>query len=436
VPHQAASCGTNPEHDRRRAIRAARGPVSAGCHAEGLMRTVDEARVARRRIALLLVAIALLAFQLRSPLVALAPVAAEAQRGWGVSPAGFGLLTTVPLLCFGLATPLAPWLARRVGLEVAIECCIGGVVVATVLRSIDGFGVAIASVVLLGLAITVGNVLVPAVIRRDVPARGRAAATSVYSVAINVGTMITSVVTVPLGALLGWRVAVAAWSVAGLVAAIAWLVVLRRARTAARLAPPLPAAARVPFRPDLLAVLVAVTFTAQSVSYYGVTTWLPTLLADERGYSPAVAGSASAVFQLGGIVGAIVVPLLRLRLRARAVIAVIGVLWVSLPVVLLVSPEHFLLGSITGGIAQGGGFTAVFTIIAEVGGDARRTTALSAFVQSCSYLVAAAAPPVVGALHQLTGGWTAPMLLVLGTTSAFLAFGVLAATLAARRSPA
>jgi CP family cyanate transporter-like MFS transporter len=399
------------------------------------MRT-DESKAARRRIALLLVAIALLAFQLRSPLVALAPVAAEAQRGWGVSPAGFGLLTTVPLLCFGLSTPIAPWLARRVGLEGAIELCIGGIVVATVLRSIDGFGVAIASVVLLGLAITIGNVLVPTVIRRDVPPRGRGAATSVYSVAINVGTVITSVITVPLGALLGWRVAVAAWSVAGVVAAVVWLVVLQRERRAAPLLPAVAPTAGTRFRPDLLTLLLAAAFASQSSSYYGVTTWLPTLLADERGYSATTAGSASSVFQLAGIAGAIVVPLLRLRFRPRTVIGLIGLLWVSLPVVLLVAPEHFLIGSITGGIAQGGGFTAIFTIIAEVGGDARRTTALSAFVQTCGYLVAAAAPPAVGALHQAAGNWLVPMLLVLGTTLAFLVFGVIAATLASRRAPA
>jgi CP family cyanate transporter-like MFS transporter len=399
------------------------------------MQTVDEARAARRRIALLLVAIALLAFQLRSPLVALAPVAAEAQRGWGVSPAGFGLLTTVPLLCFGLATPIAPWLARRVGLEGAIEFCIGGIVVATVLRSVDGFGVAIASVVLLGVAITIGNVLVPTVIRRDVPPRGRGAATSVYSVAINVGTVITSLITVPLGALLGWRVAVAVWSVAGLATAVVWLVVLQRERRAAPPLLPAPSRGSMPrFRPDLLTLLLAAAFAAQSSSYYGVTTWLPTLLADERGYSATTAGSASSVFQLAGIAGAIVVPLLRLRFRPRTVIGLIGVLWVSLPVVLLVAPEHFVLGSITGGIAQGGGFTAIFTIIAEAGGDARRTTSLSAFVQTCGYLVAAAAPPAVGAVHQAAGNWFAPMLLVLGTTLAFLVFGVLAANLASRRA--
>ncbi|WP_375389628.1 CynX/NimT family MFS transporter [uncultured Amnibacterium sp.] len=398
------------------------------------MSAAGEGRSARLRIGLLLAAIALLAFQLRSPLVALAPVAAEAQRDWGVTPAGFGLLTTIPLLCFSLATPLAPWLARRLGLEGAIEVCVGGIVVATVVRSFDGFGTAIAAVVLLGLAITIGNVLVPTVIRRDVPPRGRGAATSVYSVAINVGTVITSLVTVPLAALLGWRAAVAAWSVAGVLTAVVWLVVLRRTRRAAALAAPAAdAGVRTPFRPDLLAVLLAGAFAAQSCSYYGITTWLPTLLADERGYSAVVAGSASSVFQLAGIAGAILVPLLRLRFRPRTVIGLIGVLWVSLPFVLLVAPEHFLIGSITGGIAQGGGFTALFTIIAEVGGDARRTTALSAFIQTCGYLVAAAAPPAVGAVHQATGSWVAPMLVVLGTTLGFLVFGVLAATLASRR---
>ena len=400
------------------------------------MRAADEGRAARGGVALLLAAIVLLAFQLRSPLVALAPVAAQAQRDWAVTPAAFGLLTTVPLLCFGLATPAAPWLARRVGVEGAIEICIGGVVVATVLRSIDGFGVAVASVVLLGLAITIGNVLVPTVIRRDVPARGRAAATSVYSVAINVGTVITSLATVPLAAVAGWRTAVAAWSVAGILTAVVWLVVLRRARRAASLVPPVAPTAPTRFRPDVLAVLLAGAFAAQSASYYGITTWLPTLLADERGYSATTAGSASSVFQVAGIAGAIGVPLLRLRFRPRTVIGLVGLLWMSLPVVLLVAPEYFVVGSILGGIAQGGGFVAIFTIIAEVGGDARRTTALSAFVQTCGYLIAALAPPAVGGVHQATGDWFAPMLVVLGSTLAFLVFGVLAATLAARRPAA
>jgi CP family cyanate transporter-like MFS transporter len=36
------------------------------------------------------------------------------------------------------------------------------------------------------------------------------------------------------------------------------------------------------------------------------------------------------------------------------------------------------------------------------------TTALSSFVQSAGYLMAAIGPVLVGALHSMTGGWTVP----------------------------
>ncbi len=113
--------------------------------------------------------------------------------------------------------------------------------------------------------------------------------------------------------------------------------------------------------------------------------------------------------------------------------AIIGLLWISLPVGLLVAPEHFVLFAILGGAGQGGGFAAIFTIIAEVGGDLQRTTALSAFVQTIGYIVASVAPPVVGAVHQLTGAWTGPMVVVLVATVGFLVLNLSAATLAGRR---
>lgn len=394
------------------------------------MRADDDRRAARLRIGLLLAAIVLLGFQLRSPLVALAPVARAAEGGFDVGSTGFGLLTTLPLLCFGLATPLAPLLDRRIGLEASILVCICGIVVATVLRSVGGYPLALVSVVLLGLAITIGNVLVPTVIRRDVPRRGRAAATGVYGVSLNVGTWLTSIGTVPLAGLLGWRAAAAAWSVAGVATAAVWVVLLRRAPS-----PMQREAVRPPrYRPDGLAVLLGLGFACQAFSYYGVTTWLPTLLADERGYTAAVAGSASSVFQIAGVIGSVGVPLLTLRLQPRTILAIVGVLWVSIPLGLLLAPQAFLLVAITGGAAQGGGFAAIFTIIAEVGGDLRRTTALSAFVQSVGYVVAALAPPAVGGVHQLVGGWTAPMLVVLATTLGFLVLNVTAASLAGRRT--
>jgi MFS transporter, CP family, cyanate transporter len=101
---------------------------------EPLMSANGGGQRARLGMGLLLAAIVLLGFQLRSPLVALAPIASAAEAGWHVSSTGFGLLTTVPLLCFGLATPIAAMLQRRIGLEAAILVCLGGIIAATVDR--------------------------------------------------------------------------------------------------------------------------------------------------------------------------------------------------------------------------------------------------------------------------------------------------------------
>src|ERR671932_2218225 len=88
---------------------------------------------------LLLGALVLLGFQLRGPLVAVAPVAREAQHDWGITAPALGLTTSLPLLCFGLTTPLALVLLRRFGVETALLLGLAGIVVATVLRSFDGF---------------------------------------------------------------------------------------------------------------------------------------------------------------------------------------------------------------------------------------------------------------------------------------------------------
>src|SRR5579875_881690 len=69
---------------------------------------------------LLVAGIALLAINLRPAVVAVAPLTSRIRAGTGLSTAGVSLLTTLPLLCFGVFALLAPRLGRRLGLERAL----------------------------------------------------------------------------------------------------------------------------------------------------------------------------------------------------------------------------------------------------------------------------------------------------------------------------
>lgn len=403
------------------------------------------ARVRRTFPWLFVVVLVVVSLNLRSPFVSVAPISTELRTDLGVGGAAVGLLTSLPVLCFGLLAPVALAVIRRSGAERAVALCLVAVVVGSAVRSVGGYPLAVLGTLVIGLGITVGNVVVPTVIRRSTPPERAGVVTSAYVTAMNVGSMVVTVATAPISAALGWRVALAVWAVPALVGlgVWQWWVGSRQARPAEGARPtnepgssvePVETTAAAETTPHTdrtvwrtpIAWLLGLAFAGQASSYYALTAWLPTLLADEIGLGATGAGTASAVFQVSAIVGAFGVPLLALRLPPAAVIAVVGALWIAFPLQLLLDPSLYVVGSLLGGVAQGGGFAAIFTIVVQVSRTDRESAQLSAFVQGVGYVVAATGPAVLGLAHDVTDAWTVPVLVVLGTTATFAVMGTLA----------
>lgn len=158
-------------------------------------------------------------------------------------------------------------------------------------------------------------------------------------------------------------------------------------------------------------------FCGQSAAYYATTAWLPLLPSESRGLPQASSGATASLFQIAAVIGAFGVPLLAHRTKLWVATAVIAACWVSLPVGLLVAPDAFIMWSILGGIAQGGGFTAIFSIIPKVAKSDSRMASASAKVQAGGYLAATFSPSFAGWLNSSTGSWTAPLLLIFGADS-------------------
>ncbi|MFJ5692348.1 CynX/NimT family MFS transporter [Arthrobacter sp. NPDC093125] len=369
----------------------------------------------------LLACIGLIALNMRGPFVAVAPVVGPMQLDLGFTPVELGLLTGIPVLCFSLAAPLASLAARRLGAEVAITLTLLGVLVGVVVRSAGGPALVMLGTVILGVAITIGNIAVPLIIRRDFSARRQGSALGIYTAALNIGSTITSVAAAPLAELAGWQPALAATALFAVAASALWL----------------PAAGRGAFVPapddgsggrrtsggpvsPWVTVGLTAGFAGQAISYYGVTAWLPTLLADELGMAPAAAGAGSSLFQILAIAGALGVPLAARFMSTTAVALTLGAMWLTVPLGLLLAPELWWLWSSLGGVAQGGGITLIFTAIIKIARDQASAGRMSAVVQGVGYCFAAAAPTFVGYVNSVTGGWTMPLLVILGAVLAFV----------------
>ncbi|WP_288467605.1 CynX/NimT family MFS transporter [uncultured Curtobacterium sp.] len=396
-------------------------------------------------------AIVLIALNFRGPIVAPAPVIGDVRVDLGLTATVAGLLTTIPVLCFSLATPFASWVIAKADPERAVSLSLVIVLAGTVLRSVPSATALLVGTAVIGIGITIGNVVVPVVIRRDTSPERVGLVTGVYTSALNVGSMITSLGTAPIAAAWGWPVAIAVWAVFAVVAAAGWTYAVgtRAAWLRPERAEPVPATEPVELltetgsirtvstsgaptvRPArrLITWGLTLAFGGQAFSYYALTAWIPTLLHDEIGFSAESSGASSSVFQILAVVGALGVPVLATRWRPRAIVALVGTLWLAMPLGLLFAPQLWLLWSVLGGAAQGGGITVIFIIIVRIvtsDDDARR---MSAFVQGGGYLIGSAGPLVAGSLHGATGDWTAPLLVVL---VAVLTLGVIG-TLAARR---
>ncbi|MFF2273061.1 CynX/NimT family MFS transporter [Agromyces sp. NPDC058136] len=396
---------------------------------------------------LLLAGIALVAMNLRGPLVAIAPVIGDIEEDLGLSSTAAGLLTSLPVLCFALGTPIAAWTIRLTGAERAVAVSLVGTLAGTIIRSGGTTEAAFAGTIVIGLAIAIGNVVLPVVIRRDVPPERAQLVTGVYAAMMNIGSLMTALLTAPLAEAIGWQLALLSWSVFIVAALVVWGVHLRRTtieNAEARAAEVLEvtgsiaaidaasaAKARSAWR-NPMTWLLAAAFAAQSFSFYGLSAWLPSLVADEFDFSLVEAGAVASLFQLSAIAGALGAPLLSKSRPVWLQPALVGALWISLPLGLLVAPEAYAVWIVLGGIAQGAGFVVIISTVVRITRDDREATQMSALVQAGGYVLAASGPPLLAALHESSGGWQQPMIAVLVATVSFLVLTTVAALRSAR----
>jgi CP family cyanate transporter-like MFS transporter len=376
---------------------------------------------------LLLAAVLLGGLNLRGAIAAVAPVLPELRADLGLTPSAAGLLTTLPVLCFAALAPAAAWLGRAVGARNAVLGGLVAIAAGSALRVVDGPAVLLAGTFVVGAAMTVGNILLPVVVKSAFPARA-GTVTGMYTTALVAGAALTSGLTAPIAVVWGWRAGLAVWSLVAVLAAAVWFAATGRrpteqARGRAVRARVVPVSVwRSPVAWAVTAVLAL-----QSALYYAVTAWLPSLLIDDAGLNVRTAAFAAAMFQLLGIPGALLVPVLLSRLRnQRGLAVVVAAGWALLVLGLAVEPAAWPIWVGIGGVAQGAGIAIAMALVALRAADHDVVTRLSAMSQLVGYTIGACGPLVVGGLYAAGDGWGTPLVVLLGGAAALGVAGALA----------
>jgi CP family cyanate transporter-like MFS transporter len=172
---------------------------------------------------------------------------------------------------------------------------------------------------------------------------------------------------------------------------------------------------------------VSVFFGLQSMQFYAGLAWLPTILED-GGHSEATAGALLGLSAIVQVVPAYVIPVVATN-RARQVALLYTVTGLAVAGVagLLIAPGPAALWMILLGIGQGGVLGLALILPVLRGGDARTVASLMAMTLGVGYLMAANGPWLLGAVYDLTGDWTVPLVVLMTMCALQIAPGLPAA---------
>lgn len=361
----------------------------------------------------------LIAFNLRPLFSSASSLLPELKAALQLSPLGAGVLTTLPVVCLGLFSPLAPRLAQRIGAEKTILGVLLLLALGTALRGVHSLAAVFFGTALAGACIAIGNVLLPGLVKRDFP-RQSALMTGLYTMALCAGAASAAGLTLPIERMLGgsMHAALAAWALPAAVVAVVWLPqVFHGGPRAAQGRAPVSSLWR-----DRLAWNVTLFMGFQSALAYSVFGWLVPILR-ERGLDPVVAGGVVSLSVMVQAMSCLVVPHIAVRGRDQRLVnvALCAIAVAGLGGLLFAPLSSVWLWAVLQGVGQGGLIAAAMTVIVLRSPDSQVAAQLSSMAQCVGYLLAAIGPLVVGLIRDSTGGfgWCALLFVVLGLVAAF-----------------
>jgi CP family cyanate transporter-like MFS transporter len=350
-------------------------------------------------------AIALLAFNLRTAVSSLSPIVGFISVDIPLPIITIGLLGIAAPLSFALATSISSRPAKRLGVEKTLGVTVAMIVLGHLLRALawDSSSLFVGSLLSL-LGAGIGNVLLPVMVRKYFPNRV-GIVSSFYITLTAVSATLGSLIAVPMAERFDWRIALGQWAVMAVLTMIPLAALLPNSKPATLEEDKVKPIKKIWRSPTALAI--AGTQSMTSVFGYVAFAWMPLILIEHNGVTPAEGGALLSLFALMGLPASLVVPILADKFRKSQT----GIVWFSVVMAftgslgLIFAPKELLwLVMIVMGLGPTM-FPLALTLFNLRSRQRSTVLAVSAFGQGVSYSTAAVVVFTFGILRELTGNW-------------------------------
>ncbi len=372
--------------------------------------------------AILILGIILVSINLRTSIASVGPLIPFIREDLNLSNGLAGFLTTLPLLTFATFSLISPSIGNRIGHGRAIFLGLILLTIGVTIRVLGSVELLYLGTALTGIGIVIANVLLIPLIKFRLPEK-LGLMTALLATGMSLFAAISSGLSVPLAVDfdLGWRGSLMFWGIFMVIAILAWIPQILRARTDST---PENSPAKNVWK-SRLAWQVTLFMGAQSVMYFTMITWLPDMLVD-RGMSPAKAGLLVSLMQIVSLIGSYFAPSLLVKLKEQSqVILLVGVAYILGFLGMLPDWDWLTYTSLTViGLGMGASLSIAYMLISLRTTEDRTTAKLSGMVQSSGYVLAALGPALFGVSLDLFGNWDLLIYFMLFFCLQFIYFGM------------
>ena len=363
---------------------------------------MENVRAATRPAILLMLAIVLVALNLRPSMAAVGPLLSAIRGDVELSFSLASLLTMLPVMAMGVAMFFGIAVSQRLGEQrtVILSLLIIGAATASRLF-LDSAAELIFSAVLAGVGIALIQALMPALIKSRFSDHV-ALCMGLYVTSIMGGAAIAAsfapLVMIRTGS---WRIGLAVWAVLALVALIFWM-----AQPAQQPLSESRPASNKRFFNNSRAWLLAIFFGLGTASYTCVLAWLAPYYM-EKGWSEQDAGLLLGFLTAMEVLSGLATPAIANRSRDRRLVLVVLLALIMAGFCgLILSPQHFsLVWPCLLGLGIGGLFPMSLIVSMDHLDTPRRAGSLTAFVQGIGYLIAGVSPLLAGLIRDQLGSF-------------------------------
>ncbi|MDS2630730.1 CynX/NimT family MFS transporter [Streptococcus pneumoniae] len=349
--------------------------------------------------------IILIGVSLRTPFTVLPIILGNISQGLEVEVSSLGVLTSLPLLMFTLFSPFSTRLAQKIGLEHLFTYNLFFLTIGSLIRLIN-LPLLYLGTLMVGASVAVIKVLLPSLIQANQPKK-IGFLTTLYVTSMGIATALASYLAVPITQASSWKGLILLLTLLCLATFLVWL---PNHRYNHRLAPQTKQKSQIKVMCNKQVWAIIIFSGFQSLIFYTVMTWLPTM-SIHAGLSSHEAGLLTSILSLISIPFSMTIPSLTTSLSTRnrqlmltlvSLAGVVGISMLFFPINNFIYwlAIHLLIGTATSAL-----FPYLMVNFSLKTSAPEKTAQLSGLSQTGGYILAAFGPTLFGYSFDLFHSW-------------------------------